>query len=85
MKGFFHYVYLANYYHRKTLTMQKKAESICFSHYQNIPQSIKPIFKRIHASKAVIIATYGKMSFGNVLSETQKLVLLLKTSHLLMD
>lgn len=43
-------------------------------HYQNIPQSIKPIFKRIHASKAVIIATYGKMSFGNVLSETQKLL-----------
>ena len=43
-------------------------------HYQNIPQSIKPIIKRIHASKAVIIATYGKMSFGNVLFETQKLL-----------
>lgn len=43
-------------------------------HYQNIPKEIKPIIKRINSNKAIVITTYGKMSHGNVLLETQKIL-----------
>lgn len=43
-------------------------------HYQNIPKEIKPIIKKIIAKKAIVLATYGKMSYGNVLYETSKIL-----------
>lgn len=43
-------------------------------HYQNIPKEIKPIIKKIIAKKAIIITTYGKISYGNVLYETKKIL-----------
>ena len=43
-------------------------------HYQNIPKEIKPLIKKIIAKKAIIITTYGKISYGNVLYETKKIL-----------
>lgn len=41
-------------------------------HYQNIPKEIRPLIKNIKAQKAVVVATYGKKSFGNVLNDVKK-------------
>lgn len=43
-------------------------------HYQSIPKEIRPLIKKIVAKKAIIIATYGKMSYGNVLNDTKKIL-----------
>lgn len=43
-------------------------------HYQSIPKSIKPIIKRINAKKAIVIATYGRISHGNTLYEIKKIL-----------
>ena len=43
-------------------------------HYQNIPKEIKKLIKKIKANKAIVLATYGRMSFGNVLYETKKIL-----------
>ena len=43
-------------------------------HYQSIPKSIRGIIKKIIAKKAIVIATYGKMSYGNILCETKKML-----------
>ncbi len=43
-------------------------------HYQSIPKTIKPLIKKLKAKKAIIIATYGKMSFGNVLNDVKKIL-----------
>lgn len=38
-------------------------------HYQSIPLEIREVIKKIKSSKAIIIACYGKMSYGNILNE----------------
>lgn len=43
-------------------------------HSQNIPYEVKKQFKRIRADKIVLVATYGKMSYGRVLLESQKIL-----------
>lgn len=43
-------------------------------YYQSIPKTIKPLIKKIKAKKAIIIATYGKMSYGNVLNDVKKII-----------
>ena len=42
-------------------------------HCQNIPVTVKAFLKNLTATNLAVIATYGKMSFGNVLFEVQKL------------
>ena len=39
---------------------------------QNIPKPVKQFLKRMRAKFTVLIATYGKISYGNVLYEAQK-------------
>ena len=41
---------------------------------QNIPKPVKQFLKRMRANYVVLIATYGKISYGNALQEAQKLV-----------
>lgn len=41
---------------------------------QNIPEPVKDFLKKLAAKQIVLIATYGKISYGNVLYEAQKLV-----------
>ena len=41
---------------------------------QNIPKPVKQFFERIRAKYLVLIATYGKISYGNVLYEAQKIL-----------
>lgn len=41
---------------------------------QNIPQSVKKFLKKLDAEYIVFIATYGKVSYGNVLYEAKKRV-----------
>jgi len=41
---------------------------------QNIPQTVKRFLKRTTAKHIALIATYGKISHGNVLYEAQKLL-----------
>ncbi len=41
-------------------------------HCQNIPAEIAPVLKRIKSDHTVVLATYGKMAFGNVLRQCQK-------------
>ncbi len=38
-------------------------------HCQNIPKELLPVFKRLKAQNVVILATYGKMCYGNVIYE----------------
>lgn len=41
---------------------------------QNIPAPVKSFLKKLRAKHIVLIATYGKISYGNVLYEAQQLV-----------
>ena len=41
---------------------------------QNIPKPVKAFLQRMPAKHVVLIATYGKISYGNVLYEAQKLL-----------
>lgn len=41
---------------------------------QNIPEPVKRFLKQLTAKRIALIATYGKISYGNVLYEAQKLV-----------
>ena len=41
---------------------------------QNIPKPVKQFMERMRAKHIVLIATYGKISYGNVLYEAQKLL-----------
>lgn len=41
---------------------------------QNIPYEVKKQLKKIRANKIILIATYGKMSYGRVLYESQKIL-----------
>ena len=41
-------------------------------HCQNIPAAVKTFLQRLKANALAVVATYGKMSFGNVLYEVQK-------------
>lgn len=43
-------------------------------YYQSIPKEIREITKKIIANKAIVIATYGKMNYGNALYEVQKIL-----------
>lgn len=43
-------------------------------HYQSIPKEIIPSIKKIKANRAIVIATYGKMSFGHVLYDIKKIL-----------
>ena len=43
-------------------------------HYQSIPIEIRNIIKKITAKKAVVILTYGKMSYGHVLNDVKKIL-----------
>ena len=43
-------------------------------HYQSIPTQIKDILKELQFHKAVVVLTYGKMKYGDVLNETQKIL-----------
>lgn len=40
-------------------------------HCQNIPRAILPILERLTAKNLVVLAAYGRMSYGNVLWECQ--------------
>lgn len=39
---------------------------------QNIPQPVKRFLKKLEAKQVALIATYGKISYGNVLYEARK-------------
>ena len=41
---------------------------------QNIPSPVKSFLKELRAKHIVLIATYGRISYGNVLYEAQKIV-----------
>lgn len=41
---------------------------------QNIPKIVKKFLRKLTAEHIVLIATYGRISYGNVLHEAQKLV-----------
>ena len=41
---------------------------------QNIPRAVKAFLKRVTAKSIVLIASYGRISYGNVLYEAKKLV-----------
>lgn len=41
---------------------------------QNIPGPVKQFLKRLEAKHIALIATYGKISYGNVLYEAQKIL-----------
>ena len=41
---------------------------------QNIPKPVKAFLRRMPAKHVVLIATYGKISYGNVLQEAQQLL-----------
>lgn len=41
---------------------------------QNIPKPVKALLKKLTSKYIVLIATYGRISYGNVLNEAQKLV-----------
>lgn len=41
---------------------------------QNIPKPVKNFLRRLTAEHIVLIATYGRISYGNVLHEAQRLV-----------
>lgn len=41
-------------------------------HCQSIPKPIKPVLAKLTADNVILLATYGKMSHGNVLQECQK-------------
>lgn len=41
---------------------------------QNIPSPVKAFLRRLSAKHVALIATYGKISYGNVLQEAQKLL-----------
>ena len=41
---------------------------------QNIPKPVKRFLKGLEAKYVALIATYGKISYGNVLYEAQKLL-----------
>lgn len=41
-------------------------------HCQNVPAAVKKLLSKLHVNRLVVVATYGKMSFGNVLHEIQK-------------
>ena len=41
---------------------------------QNLPKPVKAFLKRLQAAHVALLATYGKISYGNVLYEAQKLV-----------
>lgn len=43
-------------------------------YYQSIPKEIRMIIKKLSADKAIVIATYGKMNYGNALNEVQKIL-----------
>ena len=43
-------------------------------HYQSIPTQIEDALKELQFHKAVVVLTYGKMSHGDVLNETQKIL-----------
>ena len=43
-------------------------------HYQSVPTTIEPALKSLTFHKAVVVLTYGKMSHGDVLNETQKIL-----------
>lgn len=43
-------------------------------HYQSIPKEIIHLIKKIKSDKAIVIATYGKMSFGHVLYDIKKIL-----------
>lgn len=39
---------------------------------QNVPEAVDEFLKKLQAEHAALIATYGKMSYGNVLNEIQR-------------
>ena len=43
-------------------------------HYQSISKEFIPSIKKIKANRAIVIATYGKMSFGHVLYDIKKIL-----------
>ena len=58
---------------RKTAT--EDTAVIVFPVYsQNIPKPVKRFLKALEAKHVALIATYGKISYGNVLYEAQKLL-----------
>lgn len=62
----------------KTVDSETAAEDtavVVFPVYcQNIPKPVKQLLKRLRAKHIALIATYGKISYGNVLYEAQKLL-----------
>ena len=41
---------------------------------QNVPKPVKPFLERMRAKHVVLIATYGKISYGDVLYKAQKCI-----------
>ncbi|MGN1138886.1 MAG: EFR1 family ferrodoxin [Ruminococcus sp.] len=58
----------------KSLSTEKTAVVVFPVYCQNIPKPVKIFLQNITSKYIVLIATYGKISYGNVLYEAQKLV-----------
>lgn len=65
----------------RVLTIEQETQAECESaivvfpvYCQNIPQPVKAFLKNLRAENAALIATYGKISCGNVLAEAKGLV-----------
>ncbi len=41
-------------------------------HCQNLPTAIVPVLEKLRAKRVAVLAAYGRMSYGNVLWESQK-------------
>ena len=56
-------------------TATEDTAAVVFPVYcQNIPKPVKRFLKGLEAKYVALIATYGKISYGNVLYEAQKLL-----------
>ena len=55
-------------------TMEDAAVVVFPVYCQNIPKPVKRFLKGLEAKHVALIATYGKISYGNVLYEAQKLL-----------
>jgi len=59
----------------KERTSEDDVAVVVFPVYcQNIPKPVKVFLKQLNAKHIALVATYGKISYGNVLYEAQKLV-----------
>lgn len=73
--------YFRNLFHFEILDI-RKITSYSFQHVvivfpvysQNIPTEVRNQLRKIKADKVILVATYGKMSYGRVLYDAQRLI-----------